>query len=367
MGLLISEFLSQGGTLEELEIKYGIKHRVHPQFPNLVLLKYNQIDSPMGEEIVQECRGIILDSENGFNPVSWPFSKFFNYGEGHAKPIDWATAKVQEKLDGTLCTLWWYAGEWHVATTGTPDAGGQVEDLDISFKDLFWEVFFQCGYTLPGEEWHDYSFMFELTTEHNRIVVVHQEPSVRLLAVRNRIDGMEVDPYKFESQYNVVQCYPLGSIPEILGTFSSMDPLQHEGYVVVDGNFNRVKVKHPGYVAIHHLKENATPKNFLKIILSGEHSEFLTYFPEFTSEFNWVRGAYDDLVNHLESEYSRLRDIQGQREFAFEALKTRHSATLFNLRRGSVGSVRESLARVTIDSLMKVLGLKESEPQVVAD
>jgi hypothetical protein len=31
-----------------------------------------------------------------------------------------------------------------------------------------------------------------------------------------------------------------------------------EGYVIVDANFNRVKVKKPAYVAVHHLKGKST-------------------------------------------------------------------------------------------------------------
>ena len=33
---------------------------------------------------------------------------------------------MQEKLDGSLCVAYYYQGDWHVATTGTPDAGGPV-------------------------------------------------------------------------------------------------------------------------------------------------------------------------------------------------------------------------------------------------
>lgn len=65
-----------------------------------VLLKYSQIKSDFSQPIVQECRGIILDSNNGI--VCWPFDKFFNYGECYAAKIDWSSAKVQEKIDGCL-------------------------------------------------------------------------------------------------------------------------------------------------------------------------------------------------------------------------------------------------------------------------
>jgi tRNA splicing ligase len=56
--------------------------------------------------VVQECRGLILDESANWRIVAFPYTKFFNYGEEHAASIDWSTACVQEKLDGSLmyCT-----------------------------------------------------------------------------------------------------------------------------------------------------------------------------------------------------------------------------------------------------------------------
>ena len=118
--LAVQEFLRTGGTLDALAAQHAIKAVRHPAFPSLVLLKYNQIASDMSVPLVQECRGIILDEADGWRVVSRAYGKFFNYGEPGAAEIDWATARVQEKVDGSLCTVYEYAGNWHVATTGSP-------------------------------------------------------------------------------------------------------------------------------------------------------------------------------------------------------------------------------------------------------
>lgn len=68
---------------------------------NLVMFKYNQLNSDLGNPIVQECRGLILNADT-FEVVSYPFNKFFNYGEAHAADIDWSTAWVSQKLDGCV-------------------------------------------------------------------------------------------------------------------------------------------------------------------------------------------------------------------------------------------------------------------------
>src|SRR5438045_764436 len=119
--MYVQNFL-RSNSLAELEQRYAVAHKRHLRYPHLVLLKYSQIDSPMGERIVQECRGCILDESKNWECVSRGFDKFFNYGEVHAAAIDWGTAVVQEKVDGSLIMLYWYDEAWQVATSGTPDA-----------------------------------------------------------------------------------------------------------------------------------------------------------------------------------------------------------------------------------------------------
>ena len=87
-----------------IQIKWGEK-----LFEGLVLLKYNQIDSDLSINMVQECRGLILDSKDDWRVVKFSFSKFFNWGEKNAADIDWSTARVQAKIDGSLCSCSWYA------------------------------------------------------------------------------------------------------------------------------------------------------------------------------------------------------------------------------------------------------------------
>ena len=68
---------------------------------NLVMFKYDQLNSDFHNDIVKECRGLILDADT-FEVVSYPFNKFFNYGEQYADDVDWHTAYVTEKLDGCV-------------------------------------------------------------------------------------------------------------------------------------------------------------------------------------------------------------------------------------------------------------------------
>lgn len=53
-------------------------------------------DSPFGNPLVQEARGIIIDTEK-MEVVCWLFRKFGNFTESYADEIDWDTACVQKE------------------------------------------------------------------------------------------------------------------------------------------------------------------------------------------------------------------------------------------------------------------------------
>lgn len=356
--LEVQKFLREH-TLADLLSRYSVKHRRHAEHQNLVLLKYDQIASPMSERLVQECRGIVLDEARDWAVVARAFDKFFNHGEGHAALIDWAKARVQEKVDGSLCMLYRYAEQWHVATTGTPDASGDVNGGARTFASLFWETFAAQSLPLPPP---NMVLIFELTSPYNRIVVRHNAASLTLLAARDRDRDFEEMPVdNLRDTYPVVKHHALGSLDDALATFRLLDPLATEGYVVVDAAFRRIKVKHPGYIALHHMKGNGaspTDKRLLDVVRSGESPELLTAFPEWAEDVERVRKAYSTLVDELTEAYARWKDIPVQKDFALKAVATRCSGALFSVRSGKVGSISEFLRQMNVDALVKVLGLQ---------
>jgi RNA ligase len=361
--LAIQEALKNGVTFEKLYSQYGVKMRRHKQHPNLVLFKY-EMTADFREPLVRECRGLVLDSSNEWRVVCRPFDKFFNYGEGHAATIDWSTARVQEKLDGSLCTLYYYGGAWNVATTGTPDASGEVHGGEKTFDEYFFDAFYDHAVDVYGEGgvlpagYEDMSFMFELTGPLNRVVIPYSEASVTLLAARENRSGRyaSADRMRFLAQWmnvKLVREFPLQSFADIAATFERMSPLQQEGYVVVDGAGNRVKVKHPGYVAVHHAKD-VGPRALLEIIRTGECPEVMASLPELKDELQLWQRKYDALVRECEEDFYELRHEATQKDFALQALKRRYSGALFAMRKGE--PLGEFLRRQSIDALMDVLG-----------
>lgn len=359
--LAVQQYLRSGKTLEDLFAEFAISAKRHSQYPNLVLLKYSQIDSPMGNPIVQECRGIILDENENWKVVSRAFDKFFNYGEGHAAEIDWTTAKVQEKLDGSMMVVYPYRGEWLVQSSGSSDASGTVGTESFTFADLFWQTAKECGLTLPPADTHRLCFTFELMCPENRVVVPHKDRQIVLIGCRDLDFQNEIDVDIINSFLNIgvpsVQSFSLNSISDILKSFDHINPLSQEGYVVVDSAFNRIKVKHPGYVAIHHAKDGFSSKTFLEVIRSGENSELVAYFPEYAVEFEMVKRQYESLTEDIRNFWNKYKGIENQKDFAMKVKNLPFSGILFALRNRKIDSIHQGLKETRIENLMKWLAL----------
>lgn len=353
----LQHFLRNTGTPERLTALYGIMVKPHGKYPNLILCKYSQIDSPMGERIVQESRGCILDSANNWEVVARPYDKFFNYEEGHAAQIDWNTAKVFEKCDGSLCTLYHYNDEWLVATSGSPDASGNVNDFGFSFNDLFWQVWQEKQYQLPTDT--SKCYMFELMTPYNRIVVQHSKNNLLLHGVRDR-NGVEYCPEEAAKSHgwHCVPSFALNTLDGVVEASKALKGIECEGYVVTDSFFKRIKIKCPQYIAIHHLKSSFSQRRMTEIILCGESTEILSYFEEFRPLHDEILSKYNLLLSEIETVYSNIKDIENQKEFASYATKYKFQGILFTMRKCNI-DCKKCLINMNIKNVMELLEIKE--------
>jgi hypothetical protein len=229
------------------------------------------------------------------------------------------------------------------------------------------------GYGFTEEARH-YTIALELMGPLNRIVVVHQEPKLCLIGARDMRTQKEIPATEaaklLTGNIPVVKSFPLQSIHDIIVSFNTMNPLQQEGYVVVDANFNRIKVKHPGYVALHHAKDGLNTKAFVEIARKGEVCEVITAFPEFEPLLLQAKEKVDAFVQQIQVDYDNIKHIPEQKAFALEAVKTCCSSAMFSMRIGTLKvtngtekltfqlkSARDYVAYIRIDTLMEYLGL----------
>ncbi|MBA3550371.1 MAG: hypothetical protein H0T76_28180 [Nannocystis sp.] len=195
--------------VEALAQRLALQTRRHREHPQLVLLKYSMIDSPMADPVVRQCRGIVVDEADDFRPIAYPYDKFFNAHEGHAAPIDWSSARLYEKIDGTLCTLYSYRGVWHVASASLPDAQGVLRHCKRSIAEAFWDVFRARGYRLPDRS--DHCFMFELCVPSDPMLIRYEEARLLLHGARDMVSLREAEPEPFAAAYGweLVSTHPV--------------------------------------------------------------------------------------------------------------------------------------------------------------
>ena len=360
--------------LEKTLKDFKLKSR---DYPNKVLVKYDQIASSMGEPIVQEARGLILE-KGTWDVMSLPFYKFFNSAEGHAAKIDWDTAHVLEKCDGTMIQLYWdwNKNKWWAATTGTAEGEGEVNNkLGTTFHELFWSTvvekysFNEC---LLDKE---HNYVFELTTPFNIVVKPHGESSVTLLAMRNRKTLREIgyEDLKMVTEslgLPLVKSFDLneGNVGKLMRTFENM-PWSEEGYVVVDANHNRIKIKNPAYVAVHHLKSKTSEHAIMGVVKTNEIDEFSATFPDRKEEIEKLKANYDALVVKLEEGWNILKERKPKNISAKENKKyavavfevtaklelKQFTGLYFGLKDNKVESVKEFMFNYDNKTLYKML------------
>lgn len=373
--LKIQEFILANG-LEAAIKRFNLKSR---NYENKILLKYDQLSSPtlMALPEVQECRGLILDKAN-WKVMSLAFTKFFNSEEGNAVKIDWSTAHVLEKLDGSCIQVYWdhYKNTWFAATTGTAEGEGEVNNkLGTTFNQLFWNTV-KDKYNFDVNKLDkNYCYVFELTTPYNIVVKPHGESSATLLMCRNltTLEELSFDQLGVVSAYigiPLVKSYDLNAkdVGALLRTFENM-VWSEEGYVVVDANFNRIKIKNPAYVAVHHLKGKTAEHQIMVIIKANELEEFGATFPERIAEMNKLKVNYDALVAKLnmvwdELQLRRPKNIMPEEKKKYAAavfeVCGKHdvknfSGLYFGLNEGKIESVEDFVLNYDDKLLYKIL------------
>jgi len=324
-------------ALDELTKDYAIKVRQYDE--GLVVLNYNQIDSPKSHPIVMECRGLILD--NNFNVVSRSFDRFFNLGEAPETQthLDWSKATCAEKIDGSLIRIYFWNNKWHIASRGMAFAEGAPNGFDISFRGLVLkaldvdDVGFQtlCGdYLCP-----EITYICEITAVENRCVKAYTGYTLHYLSARNN------QTFEFYDDSAIAREVGM-SIPKQF-SFSSeedckrmVDQLKNldEGYVVYQSGIPVAKIKSPAYCAVHLLRgEGLNPKRVSELVLTNEQEEYLVYFPEDRGFIQPYVDKLTEILTDLYEAYANYSVIESQKDFAISIKNVKGNSVLFTARK----------------------------------
>lgn len=330
-----------------------------------LLLKYTQFNSDMSYLSVRESRGSVFrQNENDeWIYVCRPFDKFFNFNEEYAATIDWKSAKVTEKIDGSIMKLWFDKDSWHLSTNGKTDAfRAFAGDSELTFGGIFERALGTDIQTLGSTLDKSCTYMFELTSAETRIVIGYDD-GVYYLTRRNTKTGEELfDLPVFTSKAKIryPRRYDLTNLDDVIEIARDLSR-DEEGFVVNDNNGNRIKVKSPEYLhaAKVHMNGQVTDKRIFEYIKEEKIDDFLVYAPQYRCRVKTIQDKIKSTVTYAENEWNRINKTAyaDQKEFA-AAIKGHELGPFFFLKRRNTSfSALDYLFSITIKKALKLLGL----------
>lgn len=291
------------------------------------------------------CRGTIF-YPNGTLAVL-PFTRFLNLHESGADNVDWRSALFPEKLDGSMIVAWCDRdNKWRLSTKRMVDElivkqfnSLCTVDLAIKFKECFPDF----GDVLNPKYW----YIFEAVFPENRIVTDYSVGlmnrfGIYLTGMRHSQTLDEISPKRIEdivrkwkrNQVFSPLLFDLSDEKTIMAMFEGWKS-DREGLVVVDKEFHRVKIKQKSYVRLHRIISNvSSERNMIDLILDGETSEILAYFPELKIKFDEIEKRLNMLKEDIATTFGMYNHLESQKEFAQKASNLPYSGFLFNLRKG---------------------------------
>ena len=348
---MLLEFIKENRNWREVLSKepYNLKF---DEKDNLVLFKYNQLGSDFSLKLVRESRGCIIDI-NTFEYVCRPFVKFFNVQEEFASKIDWESARVQTKLDGSIIKVWYYNNKWNVSTNGTINSSEARISNDLY---TFYELFILSGgnnlpYEIMGK---NRTYIFELTSPFQKIVTPYKEHKLFHIGTIDNRTGEEFNEDIGIEKPKEFRCSDKNELIQA----TELMPFTEEGYVVVDKHWNRVKIKSPAYVKAHRLITGTiTKKKIIELILMNEQSEFLVYYPEYIKEFLELESLLNKLINKVTNKVLYLLDYKelNRKEFSSRCLKTTIPIIGFKFYEGKYINIQQYIKRLEINKLLALL------------
>jgi hypothetical protein len=411
MDPLVKAYL-RNHTFQQLEDEHGVCARPNARGDKFSL-NYDQILVKNGDPVAEQCRGMIVRPTQfdvhvrgddwkstvvgDVEVLAWPMNRFYNHGDAVAAQIDWSDPglRVYEKLDGTCMIVYWdpLHGRWHAGTRSVPEADlpirvGHMEIGDMTFSELFFKALVATREASTGEAitWtvdgfdkvvhlnKELTYVFELTTPYNRIVVKYDEPRVTLLAARHTATGKELPIESLCLQYvNRPKTWDLRSASALDAFVNSADPALLEGAVVCDSQFHRLKVKNKAWVLSSKAKDLVTVsrRSALLAIIRGEIDDVLPLVDkDIADELRRMQGTLRDYLRAIDDNFAafKARAAGSRKDFALQVTSSGDwTPPYFNMWEGRAATALEwaqnaaangKLSDSTLDLVLGKLGCK---------
>ena len=392
---LVIDYL-QTHSLHQLEEEHGVCARFSSDGTK-ASLNYDQILAKSGDPLAEQCRGMIIrpgnvwfqsmlqfSLQNGdgkwkdcygpWDVLAWPMCRFYNHGDPSAADIDWShpSLKVYEKVDGTCIILYWdpLHDKWHSATRSVPEADlpiqvGHMEIGDATFSDLFLRALVSTREEVSGKkvDWEvtgpdkvihlnkEMTYVFELVSPYNQIVVVYPEPRVYLLAVRHVGTGKEVPIETLRLEHvRRPKTWEIRDVAALACFVDAANPAELEGAVAcvqVGESFKRVKVKNKTYVLAHKSKDTvmSSQRNALEAVIREKVDDIVPLVPkEVQDKLLNMQAAFAQYCKEIDARFETFKtEANGSRKNFAQQVTTcgDWTAPYFNLWENRSRNARE--------------------------
>jgi hypothetical protein len=169
--------------------------------------------------------------------------------------------------------LYFTKNEWKIGTRFSTDSMCNVYspnagETEISWRDVFISVLEEYGYSF--EEFKTYLnkenyYSFELCSRFNRNIVIYEEQIIKLLTIVSSETLEELDIDQFKLREFIPERIKVSSLDEVKKLIDqNNNPLECEGFVVVDSKLNRIKVKNEKYTELGFINASTNEAKVLK-------------------------------------------------------------------------------------------------------
>jgi hypothetical protein len=265
-------------SILESEI-YNLKIKEDNNYPELFLI-HTQDNSAYNIPFVNECNGIILE-KNTFNVVCYTFNKCFEINQ----IINCNDLYVEKSIEGTLVRLFYYNDKWNVSTKKCIDASKSKWLSDKNFLQLFDECI--QNYDFVNNLNISYCYSFIIMHPENKIVVNYIKPDIFHISTRNLITLDEVD-VNIGIPKNERRHIEYNNLKDVLDNINNDISLSYEGFIFIDNEYNRWKIKKPYFNKVRNLWGNTNNRFYRYLELRKDCTllnEYLTYYSYDRSKF----------------------------------------------------------------------------------
>ena len=335
----IIELMKSNSNWREIISGMGIRIK---EDGDLAIFNYG-MDVDNSNPIVREARGIIINTK-AMSVVCRGFDRFFNSHEQWADTIDWNNCRVEEKIDGSIIKAYCLNGEWIWATNSCIFAtDANVANSNRTYLDIILSARNFNDWTMFRDKNPDYTYIFELVSPETQVVIKYEWTTLVHIGTRNNITGEEI--YTNIGMYRPL-IYNIHTLDDCIEAAKHLndgcEDVEHEGFVVVDKDWHRVKIKSPRYLELHHAwnNGNASKERIINVLRTTDLpiEKICEEFPRITTQIMYYKYCmvelennvqqYIDYVRNLYEEYNHDRKavamtIKNQRfaSFGFEAIK----------------------------------------------